>query len=74
LTGYCDYILSRSKKQSHQCPVISCGGQNENIKGGLGQCIAEMIATQIFNEREGTTIETIYGVVTTGRFGSFSNS
>ena len=45
--------------------------KNENIKGGLGQCIAEMIAAQIFNEREDTTIETIYGAVTTGEIWKF---
>jgi len=73
LTGYCDYILSRSKEQlTINVPaVMIVEAKNENIKGGLGQCIAEMIAAQIFNEREGTTVETIYGAVTTGEIWKF---
>ena len=27
--------------------------KNENIKSGLGQCAAEMVAARLFNEREG---------------------
>jgi hypothetical protein len=45
--------------------------KNENIKGGLGQCVAEMIAAQLFNEREGNAIDTIYGAVTTGEIWKF---
>jgi hypothetical protein len=32
----------------------------------LGQCVAEMLAARIFNEREGNDISTIYGTVTSG--------
>jgi len=68
LTGYCDFILSRSlEKLFVAAPVVTLvEAKNENIKGGLGQCIAEMVAAQLFNEREGNKISTIYGVVTTG--------
>jgi len=73
LTGYCDYILSRSKEQlTLNAPVVMIvEAKNENIKGGLGQCVAEMIAAQLFNEREGNAIETIYGAVTTGEIWKF---
>ena len=73
LTGYCDYILSRSKEQlTINAPVVMIvEAKNENIKGGLGQCVAEMIAAQMFNEREGNAIETIYGAVTTGEIWKF---
>jgi len=73
LTGYCDYILSRSKEQlTINAPVVMIvEAKNENIKGGLGQCVAEMIAAQLFNEREGNAIDTIYGVVTTGEIWKF---
>ncbi|EDN70360.1 conserved hypothetical protein [Beggiatoa sp. PS] len=40
--------------------------KNENITGGLGQCIAEMFASSIFNEKEGEPLPKIYGAVTTG--------
>lgn len=33
--------------------------------------MAEMIAARIFNEREGNTVESIYGVVTTGSVWKF---
>jgi hypothetical protein len=73
LTGYCDYILSRSKEQlTVNAPVVMIvEAKNENIKGGLGQCVAEMVAAQIFNEREGNAIDTIYGAVTTGEIWKF---
>jgi len=73
LTGSCDYILSRSKEQlTINAPVVMIvEAKNENIKGGLGQCVAEMLAAQIFNAREGSSIETIYGAVTTGEIWKF---
>jgi len=40
--------------------------KNENINNGLGQCVAEMFAAQLFNQREQNPITTIYGVVTMG--------
>ena len=53
LSGFCDFILSASAK-------------NENIIAGLGQCVATMIAAQIFNQRAGNEISVIYGAVTSG--------
>ncbi len=38
---------------------------------GLGQCAAEMIASGIFNEQDGTTLSKIYGVVTSGNIWKF---
>ena len=53
------------------CPVITLvEAKNENIKGGLGQCIAEMIAAQRFNARSENSLP-IYGVVTTGKIWKF---
>jgi hypothetical protein len=68
LSGYCDYIISCSTEQYFiHVPVITVvEAKNENIKGGLGQCIAEMVAAQIFNEREGHPLAMIYGAVSTG--------
>lgn len=73
LTGYCDYILSRSKEQlTVNAPVVMIvEAKNENIKGGLAQCVAEMVAAQVFNDREGNAIDTIYGAVTTGEIWKF---
>lgn len=73
LVGYCDYILSRSKEQlTINAPIILITeAKNENIKAGLGQCIAGMVAAQQFNQREGQAIDTIYGAVTTGEIWKF---
>ncbi|WP_333131519.1 hypothetical protein [Microcoleus sp. Pol11C3] len=38
--------------------------QRDNINSGLGQCIAEMVAAQRFNETNNNSISTIYGSVT----------
>jgi len=69
LNGFCDFIISASQEQLLlNSPVIALvEAKNENIIGGLGQCIAEMVAAKLFNEAERVEhIGTIYGVVTTG--------
>lgn len=73
LSGYCDFIVSKSAEQLFlNAPVITIvEAKNENIIGGLGQCIAEMIAAKIFNEQESTDVSVIYGAVTTGNMWKF---
>jgi len=73
LNGICDFIISLSPEQLFiSAPVITLvEAKNDNIKSGLGQCVAEMIAAQLFNEREGNEIQPIYGVVTTGELWKF---
>jgi hypothetical protein len=68
LNGFCDFLIGRSPEQSLiKSPVISVvEAKNENIELGLGQCIAEMVAAQIFNERKGRVMPNIIGAVTTG--------
>ena len=68
LNGVCDYIISRSPEQLFiSAPVLMIfEAKNENIKGGFAQCIAAMLAAQQFNEREGTSVALVHGVVTTG--------
>jgi hypothetical protein len=53
-------------------PVVTLvEAKNENIKSGLGQCIAEMVAAQRFNQQQETPIDAIYGAVTTGMIWKF---
>ena len=40
--------------------------KNDNLKSGYAQCMAEMVAARIFNERDGKEMEGIFGVVTNG--------
>lgn len=73
LSGYCDYLISLSKQQLMiSAPVVAIvEAKNEDIKSGLGQCIAEMIAAQLFNQQENNDIHTIYGIVTSGEIWKF---
>ena len=73
LNGVCDFLISQSSEQLFlKSPVIVVvEAKNENIMGGLGQCIAEMIAARIFNEQHNTRLTCIYGIVTTGHVWKF---
>ena len=73
LTGFCDFLISRSPEQLLiEAPVFAVvEAKNDNIQSGLGQCMAEMLAAQLFNERKGNEIKTIYGAVTTGSIWKF---
>jgi len=68
LRGVCDFLFSLSPLQlSVQAPVLAVvEAKNENIKAGIGQCVAEMIAAQRFNAARAATLPSVYGVVTTG--------
>ncbi len=68
LSGFCDFIISRSSLQTIiQAPVVTLvEAKNDNIKSGFGQCLAEMVAAQIFNQERGNHIDKIYGAITTG--------
>jgi hypothetical protein len=76
LTGRCDFLMSR-KPNSYtiSAPVVTVAygrsetlveAKNEDMVSGLGQCIAEMVASQMFNLKAGKVIPVIFGVVTTG--------
>ena len=68
LSGFCDYILSQSAEQLYlDVPVLAVvEAKNEDIISGLGQCIAEMYAAKLYNEKENRHLPCIYGAVTTG--------
>ncbi|MEO1375797.1 MAG: hypothetical protein AAFW70_16075 [Cyanobacteria bacterium J06635_10] len=68
LSGVCDFLISLSEEQLFvEAPaVVVVEAKKEDLNGGLGQCVAEMIAAQRFNETNNTPIPIIYGTVTTG--------
>lgn len=68
LNGICDFLVSLSPERLFiNAPVITLvEAKKEDIKAGFGQCVAEMLAAQLFNEREGNSLTTIYGVITSG--------
>ena len=73
LNGVCDFLFSLSSEQLFiTAPiVVIVEAKNENLKGALGQCAAAMVAAQLFNEREGHSIPTLFGVATTGSLWQF---
>ncbi|MEG4347805.1 hypothetical protein QUB70_31690 [Microcoleus sp. A003_D6] len=68
LNGTCDFLMSLSAERLFiSAPVITLvEAKKEDIKAGLGQCAAQMLAAQLFNEEEGNNIPIIYGAVTSG--------
>ena len=68
LTGVCDFLVSLSSNQFYvEAPVIILvEAKNTDVKLGMGQCIAEMIAAQRFNAEKGNDIPCVYGASTTG--------
>lgn len=68
LAGNPDGIISKSANQLYiTAPVVVLvEAKKSDLGSGLPQCIAEMEAARIFNERKGKIISPIYGVVTDG--------
>ncbi len=68
LNGICDFIISHSPELlAIEAPVIVLiEAKKADLTPGIGQCIAEMIAAQRFNEQKKQPISKIYGVVSSG--------
>jgi len=68
LNGVCDFLVSRSKEQlTVEAPtIVVVEAKKADLKLGLGQCIAEMVAMQRFNEASGQPIKVVYGCITSG--------
>lgn len=73
LNGVCDFLISRSAEQLLiESPVVTLvEAKKDDLNGGMGQCIAEMIAAQRFNEAQGIVTPKVYGIVTTGSLWRF---
>ena len=68
LTGVCDFLVSLSPEQYYlEAPIVTLAeAKNLDLKLGMGQCVAEMLAAQRFNAERGNDIPCIYGASTTG--------
>jgi hypothetical protein len=68
LNGVCDFLISRSTEQMMiESPVvIILEAKKGDLKPGLGQCIAEMVAAQRFNQANQRDIPTLYGAISNG--------
>jgi hypothetical protein len=68
LSGRCDFLISRSAEQLEiEAPVVVLiEAKQADLKLGLGQCIAEMVAAQRFNQSKEKPLPVIYGCVSSG--------
>ncbi|XWK89618.1 MAG: hypothetical protein U7127_06015 [Phormidium sp.] len=68
LNGVCEFLISLSPEQLVvEAPaVVIVEAKKSDLKSGIGQCIAEMIAAQKFNQAKNKPIKTIYGTVSSG--------
>lgn len=68
LSGFCDFLFTLTPHAIEVlAPVVSVvEAKKEDIPKGIPQCLAELVAAQIFNLAEGHPIEILYGIVTTG--------
>jgi hypothetical protein len=68
LNGVCDFIITKSARQFIlSAPLIAIvEAKNDNLRSGLGQCIASMYAAQLFNQQSSAPIDAVFGVITTG--------
>ncbi len=68
LFGRCDFLVARKAGPfllgSPLLAVVEA--KNEDIPGNLGQCVAEMVAARVLNERKGNPTPVVHGAVTTG--------
>ncbi len=68
LNGRCDFLLSRSPKliEIDAPVVVIVEAKKADLRTGIGQCVAEMVAAQRFNKAKKKSVNTIYGSVTSG--------
>jgi hypothetical protein len=73
LLGECDFILAIAEPVPRlRAPLVMVVEAKKNdIEAGLGQCIAQMVATRFYNERQGQAIAAVFGCVTTGEAWQF---
>ena len=73
LVGECDFILAvgPALPPLHAPLMTVVEAKKNDVEGGTGQCIAEMVAAQRFNEMEGRTAVPVFGCVTTGETWQF---
>jgi hypothetical protein len=73
LNGFCDFLFTRSiNRFAIEAPVLMLvEAKRGEIESGWGQCVAEMVAAQLYNQNQEQTISVIYGCVTSGRLWQF---
>lgn len=73
LAGECDFLLGRGMGSlTLQAPLLTVVEAKRNdIDIGLGQCVAQMVGVQRFNQNHSVSIDSVFGCVTTGEIWQF---
>jgi hypothetical protein len=66
LKGRCDFLLSKAPKARRiEAPILSIvEAKNDNLEEGIPQCVAQLYAANLFNQRHGLPAQPMYGTVT----------
>ena len=73
LAGECDFLLSigPSLPPLHDPIAAIVEAKKNDVESGLGQCVAQLVAANEFNQQAGRMTRTLYGCVTTGEAWQF---
>ena len=68
LTGTCDYLMTRARELYYlRGPLfVATAARRDDPGGGLGPCAAQMVAVRMFNDKDKTPLDAVYGCVTSG--------
>jgi hypothetical protein len=68
LSGVCDFLISQSREQLEvESPVVVLvEAKRADLNVGMGQCMAEMVAAQRFNQQAGRDSAPVYGCISSG--------
>jgi hypothetical protein len=68
LIGYCDFLVSQDPQQLiiNAPVVIITEAKKGDLDLGMGQCVAAMVAAQVFNTQHHKLVPAIYGIVSSG--------
>ena len=73
LSGECDYIIALTPPIPRlKAPLVTIlEAKKGDVEAGLGQCVAQMVAARLFNERAGEPPHPVFGCVTSGEVWQF---
>jgi hypothetical protein len=73
LSGECDFLLSGGPQLPIlQAPLLTVvEAKKHDIESGLGQCVAQMVAVRMFNDKAGAAPRPVFGCVTNGEAWQF---
>jgi hypothetical protein len=73
LNGYCDFLISQATQQTviTAPATVVVEAKKGDLSLGLGQCAAEMVAAQRFNQQRDRPLPAIYGAVSSGTLWQF---